>query len=81
MSKAESKLIDSMIEVSILGIREKPSLSKSLYTAKDETTRRDREANRRASQNLSIFEHLYGVNSILVVTLEKSQYRDLGEHI
>ena len=34
MSKLESKLIDSMIEVSILGIREKPSLLKSLKKSK-----------------------------------------------
>lgn len=74
MSKAESRLIDSMIEVSIIGIREKPSLFNSLKKSKPEESERNDSFG-------SIFERHFTLLRSKTLLVEKDGYRDLGEHI
>jgi len=73
MSRAESRLIDTMIEVSILGIRERPSLSKSLKRSKPmEDIKNDSFG--------SVFES-YFIHGSKVIEVDKRDYKDLGEFI
>ena len=73
MSKAEEKVIDSMIEVTILGIR-KSSLSESLVRVREKTERKSGERSRVMSDALdAALNQLFGITPI--VTLNKTDYK------
>ena len=60
MSKAEEKVIDSMIEVTILGIR-KSSLSESLVRVREKTEKKSGERSRVMSDALdAALNQLFG---------------------